>query len=345
MLRAPFAARLISMLGLVMCASVPGFADTPEQFYKGHAITLISSSGAGGGYDVYSRLLAQYLVKHIPGNPRIIVENMPGADGITAINYGANAAPKDGSVIMDAFSTMPIYPLVDGRNANFNTRTINWLGSISQQVSVCIAWHTSSFKTLDDVFKRPMRVAGTGATGWRSVMPHLYNLVAGSKFDVITGYATGADYLAVERGEVDGTCTTYDTLQATKHAWIENKDIRFLAQFGETPLPGLEDVALAMNHIPNATDHAAMSLIMSQEETGRPYMAPPGVPADRLAALQTAFDQTMKDPGFIAAAKKAHLSLKPMNAKEMRELIDRGYASPKPVVDRARALLRQALPR
>ena len=126
-------------------------------------------------------------------------------------------------MISDTYSTMPIYMLVDGRNAKYDARQINWLGSISKQVSVCIAWHDSSFKTLDDAMQRSMRVSGTGATGWRSVLPHLYNIVAGSKFDVITGYTTGADYLAVERGEVDGSCTTYDTLLASEIGWITRR--------------------------------------------------------------------------------------------------------------------------
>jgi tripartite-type tricarboxylate transporter receptor subunit TctC len=344
-MRSIFRMRSIFVLALTFSTSAYSKVPTVEQFYKDHQITLISSSGAGGGYDVYSRLLAQYIVKYIPGHPRIIVENMPGADGIMAINYSANAAPRDGSVIFDAFSTMPIYPLVDGRNAKFDPRQINWIGSISQQVSVCIAWKTSSFKTFGDVFKRTMRVAGTGATGWRSVLPHLYNLVAGSKFEVVTGYATGADYLAVENGEVDGTCTTYDTLSATKSSWIKQKDIRFLAQFSEKPLPQLPDTPLALPMIHDKVGRSAFELILSQEETGRPYLAPPGVPADRLAAIRNAFDETMKDPEFIAAAEREHLSLKPMNARQMEQLIDGAYSTPQAIVDRARSLILEALPR
>jgi len=331
------------VIGMVTCASVSASAQTPEQFYKTHQITLIISSGAGGGYDVYSRLLARFLGNHIPSNPRIIPQNMEGADGLTAINYVTNVAPKDGSVISDTYSTMPFYMLVDGRNAKFDASQINWLGSISKALSVCIAWKGRGFDTLDDAMQRNMRVAGTGATGWRSVLPHLYNLVAGSKFDVITGYATGADYLAVERGEVDGSCTTYDTLLASEIEWIRQKKIIFLAQFADTPAPEMPDVPLGLDRIKSKDDRAAMELILAQQETGRPYLTPPGVPADRVQALQAAFEATMKDPDFIAAAKEANLWLAPMDADHMRTLIQKAYATPPEIVSRAKSLLQEAV--
>ena len=332
------------MIGVAaLSTSPPASAQSVEDFYKSHQVTLIISSGAGGGYDVYSRLLARFIGSHIPGNPRIVPQNMPGADGLTAINYVTNVAPKDGSLISDTYSTMPFYMLVDGRNAKFDARQINWLGSISKALSVCIAWRGGSFNTLDDAMQRAMRVAGTGATGWRSILPHLYNIVAGSKFNVITGYATGADYLAVERGEVDGSCTTYDTLLASEISWIKDKKIIFLAQFADQPAPELPDVPLGLDRIKNADDRAAMELILAQQETGRPYLTPPGVPQDRVRALQAAFDATMKDPDFIAAANEANLWLAPMDAQRMQVLIDKAYATPPSIVARAKSLLEQAV--
>ena len=165
---------------------------------------------------------------------------MPGADGLTAINYVANAAPRDGATIADTYSTMPFYLLLDGRNAKFDPRQLNWLGSSTKNYSVCVAWHESSFKTMDDVMQHSMRVSGTGPPGWRSILPNLYNLVAGSKFEVINGYATNADLLAVERREVDGICTTFVTLLAREMDWINQKKIVFLAQFGAEGAPGLK---------------------------------------------------------------------------------------------------------
>jgi tripartite-type tricarboxylate transporter receptor subunit TctC len=320
-------------------------AQTVEEFYKNHPITLVVSSGAGGGYDVYSRLLARFLPQNIPGNPRIVVQNMAGADGLNAINYMNNVAPRDGSVIADTYSTMPFYMLLDGRNAKFDPARINWLGNISKALSVCIAWGVGSFKTIDDAMTRNMRVAGTGALGWRSVLPRLYNQVAGTKFEVVTGYATNEDYMAVERGEVDGSCTTYDTILASKNDWITRKQVTFLAQFGDKATPELPNVPLALDRIKNREDRAAMDIILSQQQTGRPYLAPPGVPADRVQALRLAFDATMKDNEFLAAARQGNLWIAPMEAGPMETLIRNAYAAPPAIIERARSLLEKALPK
>jgi tripartite-type tricarboxylate transporter receptor subunit TctC len=331
------------LLGMILGANASASAQTPEAFYKTHQLTLIVSAGAGSGYDVYSRLLARFLPRHIPGEPRIVVQNMEGASGLTAINYVYNVAPRDGSVISDTYSTMPFYMLLDGRNAKFDPLKIHWLGSIAKALSVCIAWHDSSFKTLDDVFQRNMRVSATGATGWRSVLPHLYNLAAGSKFEVISGYAQNGDYLAVERGEVDGSCTTYDTLLASEIDWIKDKKIVFLAQFGSEPAPELPNVPLGLDRVKDKDDRAAMDLIFAQQETGRPYLAPPDVPADRVRALQSAFDATMKDPDFITEAKRTNLWLEPMNAEQVEAVIRKAYAMPTAIAERAKSLLTRSI--
>jgi tripartite-type tricarboxylate transporter receptor subunit TctC len=333
-------------LAMIACPATTSSAQKVEDFYRNRQVTLISASGAGGGYDTYSRLLVQFLGRHIPGGPHIVVQNRAGADGLTAMNYMANIAPKDGSVISDTYSTMPFYLLVDGRNANFNPLTLNWLGSLTKNYSVCIAWHNSAFKTLDDVMERTMRVSGTGALGWRSILPNLYNIVAGSKFETITGYSTPNDYLAIERGEVDGSCTTYTTLLASRREWINQKKIIFLAQFGsEVPL-GLEGVPMGLDRIKTKEDRTAMELILSQQQTGGPYLAPPGVPADRVQALQAAFAATIQDPDLLAAAQKMNLPLiKPMDGVQIQALIQHAYQTRADVVSRARMLLQMSVKR
>ncbi len=328
--------------GAILSGVATARAQTVEEFYKAHPLTLVVSSGAGGGYDVYSRLLARFLNQYIPGKPRIVVQNMAGADGLTAINYVTNAAPRNGSVIADTYSTMPFYMLLDGRNARFDATRVNWLGSVSKALSVCIAWGTSSFKTIDDAMARNMRVAGTGALGWRAILPRLYNIVADTKFEVVTGYASNADYMAVERGEVDGSCTTYDTILASKNDWITKRQVTFLAQFGEQPAPELPDVPLGLDRVKDADDRAAMRLILSQQQTGRPYLAPPDVPADRARALRVAFDKTINDPEFLAAARLGNLWIAPMEAEAMQTLIRNAYATPPAIVERARSLLERA---
>jgi hypothetical protein len=189
-----------------------------------------------------------------------------------------------------------------------------------------------------------MRVSGTSPLGWRAVLPRLLNSVIGTKFDVITGYDTPADYLAVERGEVDGSCTTYTTLLATRMNWIEEKKITFLAQFGLETAPGLEAVPIGLDRIRNRDDRRAIDFILSQQEAGGPYLAPPGVPADRLAALEAAFEATVTDAEFIEASKKANLPLlSPINAAAMKTLVQGAYSTPPEVVTRAKALLAQAV--
>jgi tripartite-type tricarboxylate transporter receptor subunit TctC len=338
----------IRFLGLLAGAALAlsgarASADAVAEFYKPRTMTLIVSSGAGGGYDTYSRTLARHITRHIPGEPRMVVQNMPGAGSLTAVNYVYNVAAKDGTVIGDSDSTMPFYTLFEGQNTKFDPYKLNWLGSIANQLSVCVAWHTSPFKTLDDAMSRPMRVSGTGAQSWRVTLPRLYNQVAGSQFEVIPGYSSSEVFLALERGEADGTCPTYDTLQATKHDWLAQKKLVFLAQFGLAPASGLEGVPLALDRIRDPMDKEAMTLILSQQLTGRPYMAPPGVPTERVAALRAAFEATMKDPQFLADAEKTHLWLDPLPWGQMHALLDRAYGAPPEVIARAKGLMKRVM--
>jgi tripartite-type tricarboxylate transporter receptor subunit TctC len=321
--------------------SGPASAQSAADYYKDNTIRLIVSSGAGGGYDVYSRMLARHIVKHLPGT-KIVVQNMPGASGLTAINYMSNVAPKDGSVFADTYSTMPLYPLLDGTNAKFDAMAVNWIGSISRATSVCIAWHTNAFKTLDDASAKPMKLSSTGATGWRSILPRVYNEIGGTKFEVIMGYDSGGAYLAIERGEVDGSCTTFDTLSATQIDWIKSKKITFLAQFGLQPLAALKDVPMGLDRIKKPEDREAAELILSQQETGRPYLMPPGVARDRVELVRAAFAKTMQDTEFLADCDKGNLLVDAMTGAQMDALLKKIYATPKKSVDHAKAILERA---
>jgi tripartite-type tricarboxylate transporter receptor subunit TctC len=333
-----------SAIGIVTVALswFPASAQIAADFYKNRSMTLIVSADAGGGFDTYSRTLARHITRHIPGRPGIIVQNMPGAGSLTALNYISNIAPRDGSAFSDSDSTMPFYKLLEGANSRFDPLQLNWIGSISKQVGVCIAWHASAFKTLDDAMLRPMRLAGTGTAGWRVTLPRLFNIVASTKFDVISGYSTGGVFIAMERGEVDGACVTYDTLLATKFEWLEQSKIAILAQFGPEPAAGLEGVPMALDRINNSADRAALGLILSQQLTGRPYVAPPKVPGERLEALRAGFMATMTDAEFLADARRMRLLVDPLSSDQMKALLDGAYASRPETVMRARELLAQA---
>lgn len=322
------------------CAQAP--AKSVEEFYKGTNIMVLVGSGAGGGYDVYTRVLIRTMGKYIPGHPRLLVQNMPGADSIISMNHLATISPRDGSVIAAPYNTAPLDALFGGQASHYDPLQLGWIGSIGKQVNVCLAWGQSSFKTLDDLMQREMRVGATGAQGWRSILPRLSNAVAGSKLKVIEGYETSDMIPAVERGEIDGLCTTYETMLATAPDWIAKHKIVFLAQFGFQPIPELKGVAMGLERIKNLDDLAAVRLILLQQEFGRPYVAPPDVPPERLAALRKAFDATMKDPDFIADARKTGVNIEPLGGAGIEASLNSAYAAPAPVLDRARAILRRA---
>jgi tripartite-type tricarboxylate transporter receptor subunit TctC len=338
-----------NMIYAAFCAFTAAFAasaaraQSAENFYRGKTITIIVSSDAGGGFDAYSRMLARHLTQHIPGTPGVVVQNMPGAASLTAVNYIANVAPRDGTVFSDADSTIPFYTLLEGENSKFDAHRLNWIGSINKVDFVCVAYNKSSFKTIDDAMQRPMRVSGSGGTaGWRVILPRLYNLVAGTKFEVVMGYAAPEAFLAMERGEVDGTCPSLDTLLATKSDWLRDNRLTFLTQFSLDPAPGFEKVPLAIERVKDPGDRAAMNLFLSQQLTGRPYVAPPDVPPERLQALHAAFDATMKDPEFLADAKKMGLPVDPLTSDEMKALLDKAYATSPEIVARTKALYARA---
>lgn len=313
-----------------------------QDFYQNKQINFIVASGAGGGYDTNARVLTRTLSNHIPGQPKIIVQNMPGASGIQATNHLYTIAERDGTVIGATANTMPLDPLLGGPASRFDPRQLGWIGSIGKQVNVCLVWHTSPIKTFAQVQQQEVKVSSTGATGWRSIMPRILNAVAGAKYKVISGYATTESMLAVERGEVDGICTTWETLMASQQQWLVDKKVRFLAQFGFEPIPALKDVPMGLQFVKDPADLEAIRLIFLQQETGRPVVAPPGVPAERLAILRKAFDETMKDPGFLADAAKAQLDVSPLSGAAIDEMLKKAYASPPATVERAKVILARA---
>jgi tripartite-type tricarboxylate transporter receptor subunit TctC len=326
-----------------LALATPGAsAQGVESFYKGANVTIIVGSGAGGGYDVYTRVLARSYGKHLPGQPHIIVQNMPGAAGIKALNHLYSIAPKDGSVFESTYNTLPLDPLFGGQGEKYDPRKLAWVGSIDKQVNVCLAWGKSSFKTFDDVYERQMTLASSGAAGWRSILPRMMNNLTGSKFKVIDGYETSGMIPAVEKGEVDGMCTTYETMQATAADWINNKRVTFLAQFGEKPIPDLAGVTMGLERIKNPDDLKAVRLVLLQQEYGRPYVAPPDLPPARLKALQTAFDETMTDPTFVADAKKTGMGIDLLTGQRMADIIAGAYEAPKETIARANEILARA---
>ena len=330
---------LITTFGMVGALAItPALAQSVADFYKGKTITVYVGYSPGGGYDTYARTLARHIGKHIPGEPTVIVKNRPGAGSLLLTNELYNVLPKDGSVIGIVGRGMPMEPLFGNDKAKFEPAKFNWIGSTNNEVSVCVAWHTSPIKKWEDLLTTEMIVGGTGEGADTDTFPKVMNNVLGTKLKLITGYPGGNDILlAMERGEVDGRCGySWSSAKSRKADWLKEGKMTVLIQMSTEKHPDMPDVPLIMDLATNDADRAALRLIYARQEFGRPFLAPPDVPADRVKALQAAFMATMEDPDFIADAAKQNLELAPVSGQRVAELIAAVYATPAEVVQRAK---------
>lgn len=315
-------------------------ADGVKDFYKGRSITMLIGSGAGGGYDTYSRVLGRHMGRHIPGNPHIVPQNMPGGASIKAANYMYNVAPKNGTVFAAVFNSLPLAPIVGKKGPKFDITKFAWVGSIGKLQNICATWHTSKARTFSDTKARQTVVAATGATGNAAIYPALLNQSLGTKFKVVLGYKASGARLAVTRGEADGICgMAYQTLLASNPAWFSGKKLNILAQIGLKPHPALKGVPMVMDMIKSRSERDLLTFLMIPQEMGRPYAAAPGLPHARIAALRAAFAATMTDPKFLKDAKRTRLVVDPIGHQEMSALVTRLAAMPKPTIAAAAKLL------
>jgi tripartite-type tricarboxylate transporter receptor subunit TctC len=311
-------------------------AQNAEEFYKGKTINVVIGFSVGGGYDLYARLLAKYIGKHIPGNPTVIPQNMPGAGSLKAANYIFTAAPKDGTYFGTFARTTGINPLLES-GATFDSRQFGWLGSVTDDVSLCVSWHATPIKTWQDFISKPSTMGGQGPSSEPDIFARLFKNVFGAPIKLVAGYpGTNEIALAMERGEVDGLCGISWSTVKTRHAqWLKEKKINLLVQASFKKVPELDDVPLAMDETKDKEKLQILKLILAAQQMARPFAAPPGIPAERKAVLVKAFDETMKDPDYLADAKKLDLDVNPVSGKELDELLAELYATPKDVVKRA----------
>jgi tripartite-type tricarboxylate transporter receptor subunit TctC len=322
----------LSVCSLLVLAST-SYAQDAASFYKGKSLRLIIANGVGGGNDAYSRLLARHIVDHIPGNPSIIVENMPGASGLRAANWLYNVAPKDGSVLGTVNNAMVVEPLFGNKAAQFDPRKFEWIGAMGKQYTTCAVWHTSDLRTIDDAKTRMVRVSTTGMTGNSALMPLMLNTLLGTQFKVIAGYTTTGMRLALEQGEVEGICGfSYDTFAASSPEWIRDGKIRFLLQTGVQRIKELPGVPVLLDDITDPVAREAIQVIGVREEVGRPHMFPPGTPAPLVTAVRRAFDATMTDPKYVSEAARLRISIDPTPGEEVQRLLERAYAEPPEVI-------------
>jgi tripartite-type tricarboxylate transporter receptor subunit TctC len=318
-------------------AAVPASAQTPEQFYKGKTITFYVGLSPGGGYDLNARLVAKYFGKYVPGNPTVIVKNMPGGGGLVMTNSVANAMDKDGLHIGAPQRGIPFEPLLgDASHAKYDPVKLNWIGSANADTSVAVVTKRSGVKNVEDLKKKEVIVAGTGVGTESVTVPYILRNILGFKYKVIAGYPGGSEMnLAMLRGEVDGRGTfSWTSLKAQKKEWLDTGEMTVLYQQGLRRHPDLPNVPLVTDLAQNETQRQVLTLQFTAFELGRPYFVAEGVPADRVQALRRAFDATMKDKDLLADAEKQSLEVNPATGEEMTEMLKKVYATPKEIVTR-----------
>lgn len=316
-------------------------AQPAAEFYKGKTVTLVVSSSSGGGYDVMARTIAKYLGNHLPGRPRVLVSNMPGAGGIVAMNYFYRSAPKDGTYLAAMQNNTPFEPLLGTKEAQYDPTKFNWLGSPSVEVGLIAVWRTAPVNSIADLKRREITVGSSGANSTPSFYARLINETLGTKMKIVVGYpGQNEAYLAMERGEVDGFPSLfYNTLNATKPNWRTEKNLKLILQYGLEKEPAIPDVPSALDLVTDPEDRLLLQAGLAEVSLGRPYLMPPGVPADRVAAMRKALFDTFTDPGFLADSNRMALGVNtPRTGEQIQQLIANAYRTPPKVIDRLRRL-------
>ncbi len=322
-----------------MAAATGASADVAD-FYRGKTLRIFVGYGPGAGYDVYARLLGRHIARHVPGQPTVIIQNMPGAASLTMTNHIYNVAPRDGTAIGLPARGLFIEPLFGNNNARFEARKFTWIGSMSKDVALCFSWHTSGIRKLEDATKREVLVGSASTTSSSYQMPVLVNALLGTKFKPLLGYVdAGGVGIAMERGEVEGYCSfTWGSMKSARPKWIEQKQINILLQLALAKHRELPHVPLSGDLAKDEAGRQAFALVLADQEMGRPVFAPPDVPSDRVTALRRAFDDTMKDRDFLADAARMSIDLDPIDGHAVEDILARIYATPKDVIERVKTI-------
>ena len=339
------AARTVVAVLSMIAAAQDSFAQSAAEFYRGKRLNLISSSAVGGGYDQYARLPARHMGRHIPGEPAIIVQNMVGAEGIKAANYLYAGAARDGSVFGGVSRNIGLVSLYEPGNTaiQFDARKFVWLGSPQQEVGLAIISTRTGLRSLDDLRQREATASSTARNAPTSIYPRMLNALHGTRFKVIEGYdGSPASLLAFERGEVEAYVSgglSAATL-ARMEPWLKSGIAKAVLQMGMARGPQFPDVPTAIEAMTTPEHKRLFEIVFTDQTMGRPFLLPPGVPADRIAALRAAFDATMRDAAFRAEAKAQKMEIEPIGGAAINALLDRVYSSPPAVIARIRELVK-----
>jgi tripartite-type tricarboxylate transporter receptor subunit TctC len=328
----------VSVALVFAAAAGPAKSDSIADFYSTHPITILVGFGPGGGYDTYARTIARHFGDHMPGHPNVVVQNVPGAAGLTLANALYNLDPKDGTQFGTFDRLIPLDPLLQGSQSQFDSLKFSWIGSPSNEVSACVGWHEAKAKSLDDLRTTETLMAGTGSTADATIYPKLFRAVLGLQFKVVNGYQGAADsLLAMERREVDGFCPWgWASIESSHPDWLRDHKINVFMQLGMRKDDGHPDIPLALDLAKTPADRQALELMLSPDLFARPFAAPPGVPTDRLQALRKAFAETVADPAFIADAHKAGLEVEYVSGDDIVAELRKIFATPPEVVARVK---------
>lgn len=330
-------ARVAAAIIAVATACSPATAQSAADFYRGNTVTLVVGSGPGGGFDLSARLTAQFIGKYIPGNPTVVVQNMPGASGLRAAEFVYNVAPRDGTVICITQPSMVLHKTLNP-SARFNPQDYTWIGRLSPFITYGVVWHTSPVQTMADAMTKTAILGGVGPSGPGAMMPTALNLLAGTKFKVVKGYKSASELgLAMERGEVNGSGSSAWEYVHSK-GWIEKKLARMLFTIALARSPVFPEVPTVVELAGDERGKNIMRLAASASDIGRAIIAPPGLPAERAAALRAAFAQLVKDGDFLAEAKRRGFDVEPLPAEDVLKIVADDMHMPADVVEGMRAI-------
>lgn len=332
----------VSFAAATLATSGTTHAQSSEEFYKGRNVTLLIPFDVGSGYDTYARTVSSHIGRHMPGNPTIVPSNMLGGGGLVMANHLYNVAPRDGSTISLFSRGNSPEPLLGNTAARFDPRQFSWIGNIAGEVSICAAWHTAGFSTWEDLRKREFIATSSGASAENNTYPLLFNAILGTRFKVVIGYKGGPGMnKAIESREADGRCGwSWTSIKTTQSNWITEKKIVVLLQAALKKSNDLPDVPLALDLAPTPLDRQALEFAFAPQAVAWALAGPPGIPADRLAALRKAFMATMKDESFLADARKLKLDVDPAPAEEVVAVINSMYTAPPAAIAKLRDIMK-----
>ena len=330
-----------ALLAIVLLTAPTSVLPARTEEPAGKTVQMIIGFGPGGGYDLWGRTVARHIGRHLPGHPNVVPQYMPGAGSYVAASHIFNVAPRDGSALAIIARDAVLGPLSGAPGARFDPLRLSWLGTPTKETNVCIAHHTARVKTVGDLYDHQLILGDTGpGTGTRSY-PRVLGELLGMKLKLVSGFRSSADvFLAIERGEVEGICESWDSVKIRRPDWLATGRVKVLFQGGVAPSPELGNVPFVLD-LPRASGHRqAIEFLYAGQGIGRPFVAPPELPAERLRMLRDAFSATMRDDAFIADVRKSKLELEPEHGEQLAALIAKIYATPKQIVDRVTSLIR-----